>query len=120
VMSLLRTLAWFPKHFSRATRLLSRFVQTELGKDDRNQNTRYPEDLFWLVLSGTKAGPQDRLVLVEELLSAPETPIQETGMIALRGMLRAGDFTSSRDFSFGGRAIDYGWQPKTLADNRDW
>ena len=34
-------------------------------------------------------------------------------MIALRGMLPAGDFSSSHDFSFGGHPLDYGWQPKT-------
>lgn len=41
-------------------------------------------------------------------------------MIALRGMLTAGHFSSSHDFSFGGHAVDFGWCPKTLADYRDW
>jgi len=119
-MSLLRKLAWFQEHFHRAALLLSRFVQAELNEGGRNQNTRYLEELFWPVLSGTKAGPQVRLAVIEKLLSAPESPSQVTGMIALRGMLNAGNFTSSHDFSFGGHAIDYGWRPKTLADYRNW
>jgi hypothetical protein len=41
-------------------------------------------------------------------------------MIALRGMLRAGHFTSSHDFSFGGHAVDFGWRPKTGPDFHDW
>ncbi|MCG6862940.1 MAG: hypothetical protein LJE70_16940 [Chromatiaceae bacterium] len=119
-MSLLRKLAWFPENFRRVALLLSRFVQADLSEGDRNQDTRYLEELFWPVLSGTRAGPEERLAVVEEQLSAPESPSQETGMIALRGMLNAGDFISSHDFSFGGRAIDHGWHPKTLADYRAW
>ena len=120
IMSLLRKLAWFPEHFRRAVLLLSRFVQAGLSQDDRNQDTRYLEELFWPVLSGTKTGPRERLEVVDELLSAPDRTCQETGMIALSGMLHAGQFTSSHDFSFGGRAVDYGWRLKTAADYQDW
>ena len=104
VMSLLRKLAWFPEHFRRAALLLSRFVQAELNGEARTKNTEYLEELFWLKLSGTKAGPQERLALLEELLSAPECRTQHTGMIALGGMLHAGQFYSHHDFSFGGRS----------------
>ena len=106
IMSLLRKLAWFPEHFRRAVLLLSRFVQAGLGQDERNQDTRYLEELFWPVLSGIKTGPRERLEVVDELLWAPDRTCQETGMIALSGMLHAGQFTSSHDFSFGARAVD--------------
>ncbi|WP_157633629.1 hypothetical protein [Thioflavicoccus mobilis] len=58
--------------------------------------------------------------MVEELLAPPDRFSQDIGMIALRGMLTAGHFSSSHDFSFGGHAVDFGWCPKTLADYRDW
>ena len=58
--------------------------------------------------------------MVEELLALPDRPSQDAGMIALRGMLTGGHFTSSHDFSFGGHPIDYGWRPKTAADYQDW
>ena len=119
-MSLLRKLAWFPEHFRRAALLLSLFIQAELSQDDRNDDTKCLEELFWPLLSGTKAGPRERLEVVDELLSARDRASQETGMIALRGMLQAGQFTSSHDFSFGGRAVEYGWRPKTSADYQDW
>jgi len=58
--------------------------------------------------------------VVDELLSAQDRASQETGMIALRGMLRTRLFSSSHDFSFGARAVDYGWRLKTAADYQDW
>ena len=89
-------------------------------KGDRTQDTRYLEELFWPLLSGAQAGPHERLSVVEELLALPDRLSQDTGMIALRGMLTAGHFTSSHDFSFGGHADRFGWRPKTLADYQDW
>lgn len=120
LMALLRKLAWFPQHFRRTALCLSRFIQAELTKGDRNHNTGYLEELFWPWLSGAQAGPHERLSVVEELLALPDRPSQDTGMMALQGMLTAGHFTSSHDFSFGGHAIDYGWRPKTGADYQDW
>ncbi|HYN79711.1 MAG TPA: hypothetical protein VES73_18170 [Lamprocystis sp. (in: g-proteobacteria)] len=119
-MSLSRKLAWFPEHFHRAALLLSRFVQAAQTQSGRIHYTSYLEELFWPWLSGTWADTHQRLAVVEELLSAPDHPSQESGMIALRGMLKAGHFSSSHDFSFGSRAFDYGWEPKTLADYQDW
>lgn len=118
-MSLLRKLAWFPQHFRRAALCLSRFVQVELVKGE-STHTGYLEELFWPWLSGAQAGPHERLAVVEELLALPVGFSQDAGMIALRGMLTAGHFTSSHDFSFAGHPLDYGWQPKTLVDYRDW
>jgi len=120
LMSLLRKLAWFPQHFRRAALCLSRFVQAELVEGNRSQDTRYLEEVFWPLLSGVHAGPNERLSVVEELLALPDRPSQDTSTIALRGMLTAGHFTSSRDFSFADHPIDYGWQPKTLDDYQDW
>jgi hypothetical protein len=82
LMSLLRKLAWFPEHFRRLALLLSRFVQSELTEGDRNHDARYLEELFWPLLSGTKAGPRQRQAVVEELLLAPDRASRETGMIA--------------------------------------
>jgi hypothetical protein len=119
LMSLLRKLAWFPQHFRRAALCLSRFVQAEFVKGECT-HTGYLDELFWPWLSGAQASPTERLSVVEELLGLPDRPSQVTGMIALRGMLTAGHFSSSHDFSFAGQPIDYGWLPKTLADYQTW
>jgi hypothetical protein len=118
-MSVLRKLAWFPQHFRRAALYSSRLVQAELVKGE-STHTGYLEELFWPWLSGAQAGPHERLSVVEELLALPDRLSQDAGMIALRGMLTAGHFTSSHEFSFGGYPIDYGWRPKTAADQQDW
>lgn len=120
LMTLLRKLAWFPEHFRRVALTLARFIQAELTAVTQTQETRYLEELFWPVLSGTGAGPQVRIAVLEELLSAPDQADRDTGIVALRGMLRAEHFTSSHDFSFGGYPVDYGWRPKTRADCEEW
>ncbi|MCU0735532.1 MAG: ATP-binding protein [Methylotetracoccus sp.] len=120
LMTLLRKLAWFPEYFPRVVLTLARFIQAELTADTQTQETRYLEELFWPVLSGTGAGPQVRIAVLEELLSAPDPAARDTGIVALRGMLRAAPFTSSHDFSFGGHPVDYGWRPKTRADCEEW
>lgn len=103
--TLLRKLAWFPEHFHRSTVLLSRIVQADLPGLSGNHSTSDLEGLFWARLSGTWANTQQRLGLIEALLSAPDHPSQESGMIALRGMLKIGPFSSGHDFTFGGRAF---------------
>jgi hypothetical protein len=119
-MSLLRKLAWFPEHFRRSVLLLSRFIQAGIGEDGTNHDNRHLEELFWFALSGTREDPKQRLALVEELVSAPNDPTNERGLMALRSMLNAEDYFSTHDFSFGGRAFDFGWEPTTLADYQDW
>jgi hypothetical protein len=118
-MSLLRKLAWFPHYFRRAALCMSRLFQADLAKGE-SIHQGYLEELFWPWLSGAQAGPHERLSVVQELLALPDRPSQDAGMIALRGMLTGGHFTSSHDFSFGGHPIDYGWSPKTAADYHDW
>lgn len=119
LISLLRKLAWFPQHFRRAALCLSRFVEAELVRGEAS-HTGYLEELFWPWLSGVQAGPHERLAVVEDLLALPVGFSRDVGMIALRGMLTVGHFTSSHDLSFGGHAIDFGWHPTTIADYRDW
>ena len=120
LMMLLRHLAWFPEHFRRAALTMACIVQAELGTDTRTQDTRHLEELFWPLLSGTTASPQERIAVLEELLSAPEEPDRRLGLIALRGMLETGDFHSVHDTSFGSRPIDYGWCPRNAEDCRAW
>lgn len=123
--SLLRRLAWFPQHFRRAALCLSRFAEFDLVTGNRAQGDRTPdmrdlEEVFWPWLSGVQVGPHERLSVIDELLAHPDRSRQDTGMIALRGMLTAGHFSSSHEFSFAAYPINYGWSPKTLADYRDW
>ncbi len=120
LMTLLRKLAWFPEHFRRAALILARFVQAELVENTSTQDSRYLEELFWPVLSGTAAGPRERIAVLEELLSAPDQAARDTGLVALRGMLRSRQLYSSHDFSFGGRPVDDGWRPRNTADCEEW
>jgi hypothetical protein len=70
LMSLLRKLAWFPQHFRRAALCLSRFVQAELVKGDRTQDARNLEEVFWPMLSGVQAGPNERLSVVDRAIAS--------------------------------------------------
>lgn len=120
MMFLLRKLAYFPEHFYRVVRLLSRFIQAELTSNTGTQDSRTLEELFWAMLSMTQASPQQRRQVVEEWLSSTDNQTQQVGMIALRGLLHAGYLSSSHGCSFGAHAIDYGWWPRTIAEYQDW
>lgn len=120
VVYLLRKLAYFSEHFHRAVSLLSRFAQAELTANSQSQDSRGLEELFWAMLSMTQANPQQRREVVEEWLASPDSQTQNVGMIALKGLLHAGHFSSSHDCSFGAHAIDYGWRPRTIAEYQDW
>jgi hypothetical protein len=120
LISILRKLAWFPEHFRRSAVLLSRLTQAESPELSGSHSSSDLECLFWARLSGSRANTQQRLELIEELLAATDDRSQESGLIALRGMLKIGPFSSGHDFTFGGRACDFGWGPETPAEKQDW
>jgi hypothetical protein len=119
-MRLLRSIAYFPEYFARATRLLSRFVTAELDDGERVRNSRHLEELYYIYLSGTQATPPQRLEMIEELLAEASAVAEACAMIALDSMLKTGYFSTTHNFAFGGRAMDYGWYPRTREDFDVW
>lgn len=117
---LIAALAFEAKLFERTTSLLARFVIAEAPNDNTNSAKGVFNSLFQILLSGTHASVQQRLQCIDALLCATDSRSQEVGLEALNQMLATGNFYSHRNFEFGARSRDYGWQPKTYEESADW
>lgn len=121
-VKLLKSLAYEPEMFERSVVLLARFVATEVLDNNYNSETD-PfafKELFRLKLSGTKATPRQRRDVVENLVKGEDEGMRRAGLLALRGLLQTNRFSSASNFDFGARSRDYGWQPRTNDDIREW
>lgn len=119
-ISLIRSLAFDPELFERATALLLRFHGLETNHNVNDEAGRVIVSFCHIHLSGTHATVQQRLSLVEKLLRSPESKQQTLGTQAIQAMFETDHFTSSYLFEFGARSRDHGYYPKTQADIVDW
>lgn len=119
-ISLIKALAYDVAAFEPAAMLLARFVAVE--PEDHNDNSaRDPfGELFQLHLSGTRATPAQRRDLVERLARSGDAGLQRTSLIAMNSLLCADHFSATGAFDFGARSRDWGWQPETRDQTRDW
>jgi hypothetical protein len=114
IAKLVMHLAHKRKLFDRSALLLARVVKDE--DDDNNDHNvrRLFKQLFWMVMSGTLAEPDQRLDLVEHLLASSDENMRLLGIDALDAALKTSAFSSSTDVTkFGGRARSLGWHPET-------
>ncbi len=118
--ALLRTLAYEPELFDRATFLLAHFCAAESEKHNHNSMRSTFQGLFHLYLSGTHALADQRLALIRRLLDSDNPGLQACALEALDAMLEAWHFSSGHDFSFGARSRDFGWEPKTRGELVAW
>jgi hypothetical protein len=114
IATLLMHLAYKRELFDRAALLLARVVKDE-DKNNNVHNVRNLfEQLFWMVMSGTLAEPDQRLDFVEDLLVSNDDNARLLGIDALDAALKASAFVSSTDVTkFGGQARSLGWHPET-------
>lgn len=117
---LLRSLAFDPELFDRASTLLARFAVAEPPNHNHNATGWLFKELFWMHLSGTHAPLQQRLRIADGFLSASDQSYHECGFSALDAMLETGHFSSSHQFDFGARPRDFGWYPRTNAEISGW
>lgn len=114
--ALLHSLAYEPESFDQAAFLFAKFRAAE---PEGSTNSTFKE-LFYICLSGTQARCDQRLRLVRKLLQQKAPRLQSCGLQALDAMLESRHFTSSRDFSFGARPRDFGWEPATDEEQTAW
>ncbi|QSF46195.1 hypothetical protein [Paenibacillus tianjinensis] len=117
---LLRSIAYDPLLFERATHLLCRFALAEQSDENFNSIRKLLKSLFYIYLSGTHATPEQRLSVISTLLESAAEDRVDLGVSLLSAALEAWNFSSSNSFEFGARARDYGWSPKTKADINHW
>lgn len=120
IVTLVASLAFDADLFERASTLLARFVIAEATTQKFNSARGVFDGLFQLYLSGTHASVQQRLNCIDTLLNSDDGRSQAVGLGALERMLEVGHFSAVRDFEFGARPRDFGWQPKTFGDAIGW
>lgn len=118
--SLVRSLAFEPHMFDEAA---SRLVEIAIAdsQDERQQSNKTAfEGLFKLYMSGTMAGPKQRLAFIWSLLRSGQEAKVDLGMSALDSMLETRWFGSVDSFDFGARPRSFGWEPSSPQDMIDW
>ena len=119
VARLLRALAYDTNTFETATLLLSEIVSLS---ENKNMSTAHNDfvSLFHIYLSGTHATAKQRVGLLAKLARVGGQKAEVLVIDGLEAMLKTGHFSSSMNFEFGARKRDFGWQPSTGLEVRDW
>ena len=114
IAKLLMHLAYKRELFNLAAFLLARVVKDEDKDNNVHTVRRLFQQLFWVVMSGTLADPDQRLDYVEDLLASDDDNTRLLGIDALEAALKASGFSSSTDLTkFGGQVRFLGWYPET-------
>lgn len=117
----LKAIAFEEEDFDIATDILVRFA---LKDSQENSGQRSIEEilksLFFCVLSGTNAPPNQRAEFVRKLLESGDSAREKLGMLALDAALEAVSFTSVSRFDFGARKRSEGWAPVSHSDIEAW
>lgn len=119
--TVLQSLAYNSELFPRAVKLLIKFALNEKEEENYNSIRNILESLFYLYLSGTHATPQQRLEVIRPLLLISTDKRQmKLGILLLKGALKSYSYHSTSQFDFGARPRDYGYQPRTKEDVKNW
>lgn len=117
---LLRSIAYDPSLFERASHLLCLFAFAESPDENNNSIRRLLKSLFYISLSGTHATPEQRLSVISALLESDSESRVDLGLSLLSASLEAWHFNSSYSFEFGAHSRDYGWSPRSNKDINQW
>ncbi len=119
VPRVLRSMAWDAALFDRCASLLQVLAIYGEGKIAKDA-TEMHKSLFHLYLSGTHATAKQRSAVVKSLLNSTNPHERGLGLAALDAMLQSMHFSSDYDFQFGAHSRDYGYQPRTYGELKDW
>ncbi|MDQ0257090.1 hypothetical protein J2S74_004536 [Evansella vedderi] len=117
---LLCSIAYDKNYFERSASLLCRFALSERPKENVNSIRRMVKTLFHIYLSGTKAAPEQRLKVIDKLVTSKFHDEMELGLLLLGAALKTDSFISDHYFEFGAHSRDYGLQPTTMKEIQHW
>jgi len=119
-LNLLRSIAYDAPLFARSAQLMARAATQVTDEQGAKQASDTFVSLFTIILSGTHATIEQRLSVIEELLSSGGARTQTLGLAALNEVLKTVHFRSQYQFEFGARSRDFGYRPKSGADVNRW
>ncbi len=117
---LLRSLAYDKELFDRSVDLLCRFALSEKREENNNSIRDVLRSLFYIHFSGTHASPEQKLRVIQKLMTSNDDVEQYLGMSLLESALETWHFSSIHGFEFGARSRDYGFYPKTVEEYHQW
>jgi hypothetical protein len=113
---LIRLLAYDPALFANAIEILAKMAQ-RAKLDEAPHTWEMFDELFWIVLSGTQASPEQRFAVVDSWIAAGRIDLATR---ALKAALQAAHFSSSAAYDFGARQRSFGWEPRFGKDTVTW
>ena len=117
----LKAIAFEEKDFDMAADILVRFALADPQKMGGHESTAdILKSLFFCVLSGTNALPNQRAEFVRKLLESGDAEREQLGVLALDAALETRYFTSVSRFDFGARKRSEGWAPISRSDVKAW
>lgn len=120
ITRLLRSLAYDKELFSRSVELLCKFALSEDLKENNNSIRSTLKSLFYIYLSGTHASPEERLIIISNLMKSGKEDEIELGVDLLDATFESWHFSSSYEFEFGAHSRDHGYHPKDTNDIKHW
>jgi hypothetical protein len=120
VVRLLTKLAYDDAMFDKAASLILKFAETEKKDENYDSVVSRLSQLFSLYLSGTKATPKRRQGFLQRLHISDNTKHQQIADKLFSSAFETYHWSAFGSFSFGARKRDWGWQPKTDSDKKEW
>jgi hypothetical protein len=117
---LVRSIAYDPRFFDRAVKVLVRFALAEPAEYNYDPARDVLKSLFFCHLSGTEAKSLQRSQAARPLLFSADDRERKLGFVLLKAALEAWHFSSVHGFEFGARKRGFGWWPRTQDDVREW
>ncbi|MEJ7925989.1 hypothetical protein WG908_04365 [Sphingobium sp. AN641] len=117
---LLRALAYEPRLFDRALRILIGLSGNAEPSNNSGEAINVFKSMFMITLSGTHAPATQRAAFLLHLAQSDSERNVKLVLAGLDAMLECSHFSSSYGFEFGARKRDYGFHPGTHEEVRDW
>jgi len=117
---ILALIAYDKKLFHRSTELIIRFALAENPEENTNSTRDVLKGLFQHYLSGTNANYVEKLSVIEKLIESEDLARNQLGMLLLDSCLDTYHFSSVYPHQFGARSRDYGYQPNTENEYKEW
>src|SRR3989338_3910980 len=117
----LKAIAFEDEDFDIAADILVRFALLDPKENGGHESiVEILKSLFFCVLSGTNAPPNQRAEFVIKLLESGDAEREQLGLLLLDAALEAGHFNSVSRFDFGARKRSEGRTPESRSDVEAW
>lgn len=117
---LLIHLAHEPQYFKRSAKLLVTMALKEREEENIDSIRAPLNKLFHLYLSHTHASIEQRIEIIDQLITSENKKEQSLGINLLNELMEAGHFSSYGLFEFGGHIRGLGYHPKSHKEVKQW